>query len=1607
MQSCPPEIHAHIFSFACTDEGQTGCALSLVSRYVRNASRPYQWQTLALVGVSQTKRFASTLPTDGTNPVISRPISHLFLSNRQEEDARELRFYEVRATCDITARRRIDTAFNHEADEWGAAIRRIFAYAAGTLGTLSLMCYDVHLSPKGRLFFSDIKGYSFPVLEEMTIRGGLDTWLRDDEGQPRWDKTPEEDEPRVEEEKEVVPTLPRLKKLHLVTPVSFDLFIRRIHPLAPNISHLRLSELLAFDYDMSKRIFSELVESGVVPPLLPGLEDQKGDNATPVVRPVEWNRFLPPQHTLKRLIIQPSQLPESNRVCACCSGYFKILDMTALLREMARSAYTDQFVYLPAPAKSYTFAQGLDDWRGRLEGRKGCWVERADVDVDVTEQASAETKEGWAKPFGTRRSMQYVFRDFGQGKRGPLGSIKGLTAPSCGWYPLNMSSSDSGSHLKLSSLLGGTAEDQRDIVSNAAPGKEPKRLQRLLFLAVLWRKKRDMKALNTSIAFSQEALQLCSNPEYEVAISSCLANLGIAYYRRYQKGQNKEDLNQAVHTFEAAIEAVAVTDDVVYDALELFAKIYTNLATVLLHRFADSGGAADLDMAVKHNEMAVNLTLDEHPVKTTYLDNLAMALRQQHAVQKNVEALDRSIQCSEQAFLLTPDFVLEEKVARLVTLLETLSVYLGMKARNESRDSSTIYFSDSETIADACERYAAWVPTHHPSKPRCTSIHSHIRYHRWRRYRTPEDLDRAIASLELTNSMYSGTEVDQEDRLQDCALLGLAYYERFSGNTSHDLDRSIRAWETALNITTDDHPKRIYCAQQLSEVYNLSYHYFGDLHCLDKSIALMQSTVERLGTDHLNAFRPLATLFKSFLLRFYRLGDRADVKESIRVLKAAISVPGASTRYGPDFDDLQTQFEAMCSEYPEDAQPLLGTSAPPTVSQPPSNSTPTRSEVNSLLFAAVTRYQQDSTMRNLDDVVDLMKQSISMGSSSEYSHHHAAERFKQTKQEVDLVTAIQAIEQANEFHPREDSGRARRLDRLGRLLYARHKITGDTATLARAAESHRDAAIAIIGQPSKQLEAARQWGRLSLLLNDTQGAVEAYGRALHLVARLAWLGNTIVHRHHDLANISTIAREAAGAALAVGLPETAVEWLEQGRSVVWGQLLSLRTPLVDALHKRNPVLGNRLKQIANELEDMGTRTDSFLGKEYDRSQEEVAQRHRTLADEWERTAEEVRKIDGFEEFLRPQRLSTLLCAAQEGPVVLLTVNGSRCDALIITEDSGHPVSRVPLDNFTEDKAKQLQKKLREILATSSFRARDARATSSYYSKSDNWAFRRMLAILWTDIVYPVLEALKLNPISPGETPPRLWWCPTGPLAFLPIHAAGLYDETGAGLKVFEYVVSSYTPTLMNLVDARRRRIQQNPSSPARAILAVSQPATLPNTTVEIEAIKELVEPGTLRWLDDREATKHAVLTGMVSHNWIHLACHGKQDVQTPTQSALILADGSLPLIDIVKEHHECAAFAFLSACQTATGDEKLSDEAVHLAAGMLMAGYRSVIGTMWSVLDKDAPVVARGVYEHLLRSEEMDETDAANALHHATMSLREKVGEQAFLEWTPFIHLGV
>ena len=164
-------------------------------------------------------------------------------------------------------------------------------------------------------------------------------------------------------------------------------------------------------------------------------------------------------------------------------------------------------------------------------------------------------------------------------------------------------------------------------------------------------------------------------------------------------------------------------------------------------------------------------------------------------------------------------------------------------------------------------------------------------------------------------------------------------------------------------------------------------------------------------------------------------------------------------------------------------------------------------------------------------------------------------------------------------------------------------------------------------------------------------------------------------------------------------------------------------------------------------------------------------------------------------------------------------------------------------------------------------------------------------------------------------------------------------------------------------------------------------------------------------LEDAKATTEKVKSEMKVHNWVHFACHGIQDVAEPLKSGVHLHDGCLELLEIMQQQIPNPDLAFLSAYQTNKGDLKLSEQVVHLIAGLLAAGYHGVVGTMWSISDTHGPDFSMEFYKYLLTgkgSEGLDSTQAAYALDHAVRKVRESLGDSdtALLTWVPYVHFG-
>ncbi|WP_143661958.1 CHAT domain-containing protein, partial [Streptomyces glaucescens] len=98
-----------------------------------------------------------------------------------------------------------------------------------------------------------------------------------------------------------------------------------------------------------------------------------------------------------------------------------------------------------------------------------------------------------------------------------------------------------------------------------------------------------------------------------------------------------------------------------------------------------------------------------------------------------------------------------------------------------------------------------------------------------------------------------------------------------------------------------------------------------------------------------------------------------------------------------------------------------------------------------------------------------------------------------------------------------------------------------------------------------------------------------------------------------------------------------------------------------------------------------------------------------------------------------------------------------------------------------------------------------------------------------------------------------------------------------------------------------------------------------------------------------------------------------------------------------------AEFAFLSACHSAAPGKELADEVISVASAFQLCGYRQVIGSLWTVDDRMAPVLAREVYRQLGTP---GAPGAAHALHRAITTLRGHERYREPLFWASVVHSG-
>ncbi|PVF92336.1 hypothetical protein CPB86DRAFT_802113 [Serendipita vermifera] len=812
-----------------------------------------------------------------------------------------------------------------------------------------------------------------------------------------------------------------------------------------------------------------------------------------------------------------------------------------------------------------------------------------------------------------------------------------------------------------------------------------------------------------------------------------------------------------------------------------------------------------------------------------------------------------------------------------------------------------------------------------------------------------------------------------EGTIQKMLMDARAAYEDFQRHGKLErLEQAITQYRTVIEVIPEDDPKVLALLNDLGISLCRRFGQLGSLDDINEAIERLEMAILLTPDDDSNKPGRLTNLGGALTRRFERVGNLDDLDKAIQQQEAAVYItpdgdpnkPGRLNNLGVS---LNNRFERLGRLNDiEDATIRLQQAFRKAVNLTPSEHPDKPLRLANLGACLGTRFKHFGILEDIDDAIVQLQMAVDL------TPDNYPNKFRRFGNVTDLDDAIKNHEKALKLTPVTHSDRSSRLFNLALSYLDRFNLSPDASDAELAISNMSAAATLPNGPPAKRFNAADEWIKLASRIGHNS-LLAAYGCALELMPFVAWLGLPIADRHQQLIKIGGIARDAAAAAISAEQSDKALEWLEQGRSIVWTQIIQLRTP-VDDLREIDPKLADQLLRVSRLL-DHGPQRTGFSDRGA-LSIEEEGRQYRALTAEWESIINQVRLLPSFKNFLRTPSLSQLTGTAHNGPVIIFNIAKIRCDALALLPELDD-VIHILLPNITSGRITELRDELKDHLYSNGVRMRDTRAAMKFTDDSDEENCKQVLAELWNNLVKPVLDALAFSPHP--DVLPRIWWCATGPLAFLPIHAAGIYGLESKDSQLSNYVISSYAPTLSTLLDPPKP-----PISSSFNLLSVIQPSA----------------PG-------KAGTKKRVTKGMEECNWLHLACHGIQVQDEPTKSSLLLEDGRLMLEEIIKLDLPHAEFAFLSACQTTTGDESLSEEAVHIAGGMLLAGYRSVVATMWSIQDELAPMVTDEFYRHIMEGGgRPDPRKAAEALHMSVQKLRQQPGVQ-LTDWIPFVHLGV
>ncbi|WP_197319933.1 CHAT domain-containing protein [Saccharomonospora sp. NB11] len=831
----------------------------------------------------------------------------------------------------------------------------------------------------------------------------------------------------------------------------------------------------------------------------------------------------------------------------------------------------------------------------------------------------------------------------------------------------------------------------------------------------------------------------------------------------------------------------------------------------------------------------------------------------------------------------------------------------------------------------------------------------------------PTLADEAIAAAEEVVANVAVDDPHLAEMLHAAGVLRRLRYESI-GDLA-DLRRSVELLRIVVTLSEDDPLQRSHRVSSLGSALYRLFEATGEETLLAESIDCHRRSLTVRPTGHPDRPGALSNLAATLRKRALSFNDLDALHEAIALLREALSLAGDEGSRGRALSTLGVALQDLVSRT---GDATAADEAVECAREAASLIVGDGTQQLALGNALILRYRMRrdaadlaEALTVLQDLLDELPASFVRSLCLHALAQAWREEFDRTGDDGALDRAITAAGRAVRADPLTDSDRAHFRTFFAELLllqyeriHAKGPLRAAVDTFAAAAEDPSDASF-------NRVAAARRWADAAMQLDDRSAALQAVKTAMSLLPEVASHRLARADRERGLAALAGVAADAAALAIEAGDPGLAVRWLEQGRGILLGQTLDSRNEVTE-LRRANPDLAARLAAVDDTLAALDL---AVAGSD---------QRHATARRRQELLAE-IRTLPGFEDFLLPPDLRRVQEWAGSGPVVLLNVSVHRCDALVLHDGA---VRVIPLPALTLGEAVRQADRFAEALEASTTFGRE---------QDGGRVITEVLEWLHDTVTGPVLDTIDCD----GA---RVWWSPGGPLAEMPLHAAG---RPGAG--VLDRVISSYTPTVRALGYARAAAARPSRSTGVVAVAvphAASAP-TLPHADTEATTIATLWS-GTV--LQGADANSDGVLDALARCSCVHFACHGTHDPKEPSASRLFLRDRPLTVLEVSRAHLPDARLAVLSACHTARTSRELADEALHLAGAFQFAGYPGVVATLWHVNDTMAARIAVAFHTALA------EITRTPSPEHAAQVLREvllRFRDYPPSLWAGWVHSGV